>query len=52
LVHHFYKKTSENGERTLAAKAEVTEVAYNAELHSKVPLPEALVVALKRCMQP
>jgi acyl-CoA thioester hydrolase len=51
LSHRFYKKDNKTGERELAAKAEVTAVAYNDELHAKVALPEELVVALKRCMQ-
>jgi acyl-CoA thioesterase FadM len=51
LEHFFYKKDSEDGPRTFVAKAEITEVAYSEELHSKVPLPEELVAALRICMQ-
>jgi YbgC/YbaW family acyl-CoA thioester hydrolase len=50
LSHCFYKKDSKKGERVLAAKAEVTAVAFNETIHAKVELPEELVVALNRCM--
>jgi hypothetical protein len=51
MQHHFYKKESVNSERTLAAKAEITAVAFNDDTHTKVPLPDELVVALEKCMQ-
>jgi YbgC/YbaW family acyl-CoA thioester hydrolase len=52
MEHHFYKKERENGERTLAAKAEITAVAFDERTHSKTELPDELVAALKKCMQP
>jgi len=52
LEHHFYKKQSENSPLVLAAKAEITVVAFNEEIHSKVALPQELMVALKKCLQP
>lgn len=51
IVHHFYKKESENGERVLAAKAEITVVAFEEVTQSKTMLPEELVAALKSCLQ-
>jgi acyl-CoA thioesterase FadM len=51
MQHHFYKKERANGERTLAAKAEITAVAFNDDTHTKAPLPDELVVALEKCMQ-
>jgi len=52
LAHHFYKKEKENAERVLAAKAEITAVAFDESTHSKTGLPEELIVALKKCLQP
>jgi acyl-CoA thioesterase FadM len=48
LVHTFYQKNTEEGERLLAATAEVTVVAFNHELHQKVELPRELLDALKQ----
>ena len=48
LSHTFFKKNSEAGERTLAAKAEVTVVAYNDQSHEKEELPTELLNALRR----
>ncbi len=47
LSHTFYKKSSERSERILAAKAEVTVVAYDDRLHEKTELPRKLVNTLK-----
>lgn len=47
LSHTFYKKRSEQTERVLAAKAEVTVVAYDDRLHEKTELPRKLVDTLK-----
>jgi YbgC/YbaW family acyl-CoA thioester hydrolase len=48
LSHAFYKKNSEEGERILAAKAEVTVVAYDEQAYQKTELPLQLSDALKR----
>ena len=48
LSHAFYKKNSEEGERILAAKAEVTVVAYDEQAYQKTELPSQLLDALKR----
>jgi YbgC/YbaW family acyl-CoA thioester hydrolase len=48
LSHAFYKKNSEEGERILAAKAEVTVVAYDEQAYQKTELPFQLLDALKR----
>ena len=48
LSHAFYKKNSEEGERLLAAKAEVTVVAFDEQTHQKTGLPLQLLVALER----
>jgi YbgC/YbaW family acyl-CoA thioester hydrolase len=48
LSHAFYKKNSEVGERLLAAKAEVTVVAFDEQVHQKTGLPFQLLDALKR----
>lgn len=48
LSHSFYKKNSEGGERLLAAKAEVTVVAFDEQAYQKTELPFQLVEALKR----
>jgi YbgC/YbaW family acyl-CoA thioester hydrolase len=50
LSHSFFKKNSEDGERILAAKAEVTAVAFDFEIREKVELPVELVGALKRVL--
>ena len=47
LVHTFYKKNSDQGEKRLAAKAEVTIVAYDDRLREKTELPRKLVSTLK-----
>jgi len=46
--HAFYKKNSEEGERFLAAKAEVTVVAFDEQAHQKTGLPLQLLDTLKR----
>jgi YbgC/YbaW family acyl-CoA thioester hydrolase len=48
LLHTFYKKNSEEGERLLAAKAEVTVVAFDEQTHQKTELPFQLLKTLKR----
>jgi len=48
LSHAFYKKNSEEGERILAAKAEVTVVAFDEQAHQKTGLPFQLLDTLKR----
>lgn len=48
LSHAFYKKNSEEGERILAAKAEVTVVAFDEQAHQKTGLPSQLLETLKR----
>jgi YbgC/YbaW family acyl-CoA thioester hydrolase len=50
LSHYFFKKNSEDGERILCAKAEVTAVAFNFEIREKVELPLELVGALARAI--
>jgi YbgC/YbaW family acyl-CoA thioester hydrolase len=50
LSHSFFKKNSEDGERTLSAKAEVTAVAFNFQTREKVQLPVELKGALKRIL--
>jgi acyl-CoA thioester hydrolase len=52
LEHQFFKKESENGERVLAAKADITAVAFDEETHAKTELPGELVVALRKCLAP
>jgi len=47
LSHTFYKRRSEQGERILAANAEVTVVAYDDRLREKTELPSKLVDTLK-----
>jgi YbgC/YbaW family acyl-CoA thioester hydrolase len=47
LSHTFYKKRSEQSERTLTAKAEVTVVAYDDRLREKTELPRKLLDTLK-----
>ncbi len=47
LSHTFYKRTSEQKERILAAEAEVTIVAYDDRLHEKTELPRKLVDTLR-----
>jgi YbgC/YbaW family acyl-CoA thioester hydrolase len=48
LSHSFFRKSSENGERVLAAKAEVTAVAFDDQAHEKVDLPVELLRTLRR----
>jgi YbgC/YbaW family acyl-CoA thioester hydrolase len=48
LSHAFYKKNSEEGERLLASKAEVTVVAFDERTHQKTELPSQLLDTLKR----
>lgn len=50
LSHSFFKKNSEDDERILAAKAEVTVVAFNDQIHEKTDLPVDLRSALKRIL--
>ena len=47
LSHIFYKKRREQSERILAAKAEVTVVAYDDRLHEKTELPRELLDTLR-----
>jgi YbgC/YbaW family acyl-CoA thioester hydrolase len=51
LSHTFYKKNNEEGERILAAKAEITVVAFDDQAHQKTDLPTELLEALKRFKQ-
>ena len=48
LSHAFYKKNSKEGARLLAAKAEVTIVAFDEQTHQKTGLPLQLLEVLKR----
>ena len=48
LLHTFYKKNSEEGERILTASAQVTIVAFDHQLYQKTDLPLELREALKR----
>ena len=48
LSYSFYKKNSEDGERILAAKAEVTVVAFDEQAYQKTELPFQLLAALER----
>lgn len=50
LEHLFYKKSSETADRTLAATAEITVVAYDGNIHAKTPLPREFVDTLTRLM--
>jgi len=47
LLHTFYKKSRTDEKPILAAKAEVTIVAYDDRLHEKTELPRKLVDTLK-----
>jgi len=47
LLHTFYKKSRMDEKLILAAKAEVTIVAYDDRLHEKTELPRKLVDTLK-----
>ena len=47
LSHTFYKKNHEEGEQILAAKAEVTVVAFDEQAYQKTELPFQLLEALK-----
>jgi acyl-CoA thioesterase FadM len=51
LSHSFFKKNSEDGERALSAKAEVTAVAFNDQIQEKVDLPVELKEALRRVFE-
>jgi len=48
LSHNFYKKIHEEGGRILAAKAEVTIVAFDGNTSDKTELPQQLLEAIKR----
>ena len=48
LQHTFFKKNSEDGERILAATAQVTVVAFDHQLHQKLELPSDLRQLMKR----
>jgi YbgC/YbaW family acyl-CoA thioester hydrolase len=48
LQHLFYKKNTLDGERILAATAQVTVVAFDHQLHQKTQLPRELIEAIKR----
>jgi YbgC/YbaW family acyl-CoA thioester hydrolase len=48
LSHTFYKKNHEEDERILAAKAEVTVVAFDDQAHQKTNLPPQLLQALRK----
>ena len=48
LLHTFYKKNSEEGERVLTASAQVTIVAFDHQLYQKTDLPLELREAIKR----
>ena len=50
LSHSFFKKNCEDGERILSAKAEVTAVAFNDQIHEKAELPVELLGALRRIL--
>ena len=50
LSHSFFKKNREDGERILSAKAAVTAVAFNDQIHGKVELPVELKEALRRIL--
>ncbi len=47
LLHTFFKKSSKDGDPMLAAKAEVTIVAYDDRLKEKTELPKKLADTLK-----
>ena len=48
LSHTFYKKNSKESERFLTARAEVTLVAFDEQIHQKTILPLQLLETLKR----
>ncbi len=48
MLHNFYKKNSEDGERIFAASAQVTVVAYDHQLLQKTELPNEFRELLKR----
>jgi len=48
LLHTFFKKNTEDGERTFAASAEVTVVAFDHRVYQKTDLPKELLDSLKR----
>jgi YbgC/YbaW family acyl-CoA thioester hydrolase len=47
LLHSFYKKNTEEGERFLAATAQVTAVAFDDQLYQKIELPPELKQMIK-----
>ncbi len=47
LSYSFYKKNHEEGERILAAKAEVTVVAFDEQAYQKTELPLQLLEVLE-----
>lgn len=47
LLHTFFKKSRKGGDPMLAAKAEVTIVAYDDRLKEKTELPRKLVDTLR-----
>ncbi|MCK5627962.1 thioesterase family protein [Candidatus Bathyarchaeota archaeon] len=48
LSHTFYKKNREEGERMVAAKAEITVVAFDEKTHQKTGLPIQLSKSLNQ----
>ena len=48
LLHTFYKKSAENGERSFAASAEVTVVAFDHRVYQKTDLPKEFLEGMKR----
>jgi YbgC/YbaW family acyl-CoA thioester hydrolase len=48
LLHTFYKKNSEDGERVFSASALVTIVAFDHQLYQKIDLPLELREAIRR----
>jgi|YelNatPaOPRAMG01_1025707.scaffolds.fasta_scaffold01971_14 YbgC/YbaW family acyl-CoA thioester hydrolase len=51
LAHTFYKKRHPEDQRTIAARAEVTIVAFNDQTYEKTNLPPQLLEALKKVNQ-
>jgi YbgC/YbaW family acyl-CoA thioester hydrolase len=47
LLHTFYKKNAEDGERTFAASAEVTVVAFDHRIYQKIEIPKELLDGIK-----
>ena len=52
LLHSFYKKNTEEGERILAATAQITIVAFDHQLYQKTDLPRELRDSIKRSVPP